>query len=55
MDDDNHDELSDRQRIWRALIVTTTAGLAVVLPLCCIAAAGIGFLLAFLNTMDQMD
>jgi hypothetical protein len=48
MDDDNHDELSDRQRIWRALIVATTAGLAVFLPLSC-------FLLAFLNTMDQMD
>jgi hypothetical protein len=49
------DDLTDRQRIWRTLIVATAAGLAVVLPVCCIAAAGVWFLFSFLNTMDQMD
>lgn len=51
--DDN--DLSDRQRIWRALFVATAAALALVLPVFCIVAAGIGFLLSFLNTMDRMD
>jgi hypothetical protein len=49
------DDLNDRQRIWRAVIVAATAGLALILPVFCIAAAAIGFLFAFLNTMDQMD
>jgi hypothetical protein len=49
------DDLSDRQRIWRALILATSIGLAITLPVCLVVVAVVGFLLSFLNTMDQMD
>jgi hypothetical protein len=52
MDGDN---LSVRQRIWRALLVATCIGLAATLPVCFVVAAVVGLLFAFIDTMDRMD